>query len=347
MRRRIIFAVIVIALLEGGARLAGAPEWAPNDTFIQAREWDYLHLIDRDTELFWKYRPNQTIKRPFFAPGEYEINSDGFRGSDTPEVKPEGSRRVVCFGESATFGWGVSEDAAYPRQLEERLNQLDTTGERWHVINAGVTNYSTHQAIALAKRWVPRWKPDIVLYDFSWGDHQPAGNGIPDKDIRMPAPLLLKAENLLMRSRAFQWARRGWQGLFAAPAPQPDPSFRTWRVGPVDFNANIEHLVLIARENRARAIIVTSPISWPPPGMSDTSGVFHYHHRYHRTARYAAIAAGAEYVELANQFNAHREFFDDVRRDNEHYNSAGHAFAGELIARYILGAVQDTTAGNR
>jgi hypothetical protein len=115
----------------------------------------------------------------------------------------------------------------------------------------------------------------------------------------------------------------------------------------VDFNANIERLVRIANDNGARAVIVSSPISWPPPGMSDTSGVFHYHHRYHRAARYAAKAAGAEYAELANLFNTHREFYTDVRRDIEHFNSAGHAFAGESLARYILGFAQDTTDDGR
>jgi len=339
--------VLALVLLEGVARLAGGPPHTSNPTFVEATEWDYPAQIAKDPDLFWRYRPQQVIHSDFVAPGTYTINSLGFRGLEPNETKSTDVRRVVCLGESTTFGWGVSDALAYPCQLETQLNRLDPQHRRWEVVNAGVTNYSTYQGGILAQRWLPRWKPDVVLFNYSWADHQPAGVGGADNDLRMPAQWRLDLEEVLQRSAAVQWARWAWLSLFHSEGPLLPTDRRVWRVGLPEFVGNIEKLVRAAQDAGARPVIVTSPISWPPPGKSDTSGVFHYHQRYRRMARYGAVAAGAEFVELANAFDTHPEFFDDPRVDNEHFNDAGHAFAGEFLARFILGTPQDTTDSPR
>jgi hypothetical protein len=53
-------------------------------------------------------------------------------------------------------------------------------------------------------------------------------------------------------------------------------------------------------------------------------------------ARYAATLEGGEFVEMANAFDQHPEFFDVRGSDFEHFNAEGHAFAGEFLARYLL-----------
>ena len=68
------------------------------------------------------------------------INSLGFRG---PELKT-GLQRVLCLGDSITFGYGVGDETPFPRQLEDRLNR---DGAEFEVINAGVQRYFTYQEI--------------------------------------------------------------------------------------------------------------------------------------------------------------------------------------------------------
>lgn len=341
--------VVAVALLaiELVARLVALPPWPHDPSFVEAREWSYPDHFVKDPELFWRFRPNRIIRDDFLAPGTYTINSDGFRGASINSSKPAGVQRVVCVGDGTTFGWGVSDSASYPPQLEIELNRLDPQHRRWDVINAGMPDYSTYQAVILARRWLPRWKPDIVLYNFSWGDHQPVADGMADGDRKMPPAWLIGLEDVLMHSAAVRWARWGWLSFFAPDSAAVPVDRKVWRVGLTEFVSNMEKLIRTAEDVHARPVIVTSPISWPPPGKSDTSGVFHYHQMYRRMARYGAIQNGAEYVELANAFDAHPAFFEDSRRDNEHFNAAGHAFAGEFLARFILGAPLDTTDSRR
>lgn len=341
--------VVVLALLvlEGAARMSGAPSAGSDGTFAEAPEWNHPDQIVKDPDLFWSYKPNQVISAGFFAPGTYTINSLGFRGPEPQSTKPEGGKRVVCIGESTTFGWGVPDASAYPRHLEVQLNRLDPDHRNWEVINAGVTNYSTHQGVRLAQRWLPVWKPDIVLYNFSWADHQPAGRGLSDAELRVPSHARLGMEEVLQKSMAVRWAMHVWSSLTGANASVTPTDRRVWRVGLTEFLANIEKLTRAAQDVGARPIYVTSPISWPPPGKSDTSGVFHYHQRYRRMVRYGASSTGAEFTELANAFDVHPEFFSDPLTDNEHFNAAGHVFTGEYLARYILGVTADTTDSKR
>lgn len=336
----VISAAGVIAgllVIELAARLIGRPASLPDPTFSQAPEWGYPNRIAKDAEVFWRFRPNQVIRDGFFAPGRYSINAHGFRGPECGEEKPAGVMRVVCLGGSTTFGWGVSDGMAYPRQLEYNLNRLDPQGRQWQVINAGITNYSTHQGLALARRRLAQWKPDIVLFSFSWGDHQRAGRDIPDKNLQLPPQWRLTLENVIIRSAAVQWAKKVLWGAFERSEGADAVSPVVWRVNPTDFNANIERLIRLAKEAGARPIWVTSPISWPPPGANDTSGIFNYHHEYQDVARYATHAAGGAVAELANVFNLYPEFYNNPAQDIEHFNEAGHSFAGEFLARFILG----------
>lgn len=325
----------VLLLLEIVARLTGVPPLPPDPQFVVAREWSYPALIDRDTDLFWRYRPSQHITPPFLAPGAYTINAQGFRGADFTDDKPPGVTRILVLGGSTTFGWGVPDGSEYPRQLEIKLNALDPERRRWQVINAGVTNYSTHQGLALERRLLPRLQPDIVMFNFAWADLQPAGQGIPDRKIAMPPGWRLGLENALMRSAAARYVRALLGGGGISPADTMRAT-KVWRVDPVDFVANVEKMLRLAVDEGARPIWVTSPIAWPPPGQSDTTGIFHYHHRYHRAAEYGTVSGGGELAELANQFNLYRNLFDDNTKDIEHFNVAGHDFAADFLARYLL-----------
>ncbi len=129
--------------------------------------------VDFDPYLFWRFKPDQLLD----AEGVYRkpviINSQGFRGPEFREHKPEGTFRIICLGDSSTFGWSVGEDETYAYYLERLLNQRYPWG--WFdVLNLGVTGYSSRQGRELLSRKAIHLEPDIVIFAFGPNDRLPA-----------------------------------------------------------------------------------------------------------------------------------------------------------------------------
>ena len=79
-------------------------------------------------------------------------NSLGFRDE---EVSPKTSLRIVCVGDSVTFGWGVADPDTYPNLLEQELG-ID-------VINTGVPALKPEHIEAYIASFVETLEPNIVL----------------------------------------------------------------------------------------------------------------------------------------------------------------------------------------
>lgn len=96
------------------------------------------------------------------------VNSDGFRG---PEIRERGSvdLRILCLGDSITFGVGVDESMPYPRQLEQLLLSRDES-RTVEAINTGVQRYYAYQEIDLLRQSVERLKPDVVTLGLYYND---------------------------------------------------------------------------------------------------------------------------------------------------------------------------------
>lgn len=82
-------------------------------------------------QTFWlRYRDNEVLRRDWLdSEGRVlvRINRFGLRERDDfPEAKPAGERRVVCIGDSMTFGWGVPEEMGWVRLLEDELRKAGT-----------------------------------------------------------------------------------------------------------------------------------------------------------------------------------------------------------------------------
>jgi lysophospholipase L1-like esterase len=98
------------------------------------------------------------------------INSHGFRGPDFETGKPKGVFRVICLGESSTFGYRNRDDATYPFILGRLFTEEKLPVE---VINAGFPYYNSGSILSLLKEDILNYKPDLItLYagynDTSW-----------------------------------------------------------------------------------------------------------------------------------------------------------------------------------
>ncbi len=77
--------------------------------------------------------------------------------------------RMIAFGDSLTYGYGVSESVAYPHRLA-----LDLTNQYPHlsfeVINSGINGHTTREALSRLSSSVLCRKPQIVLIWFGSND---------------------------------------------------------------------------------------------------------------------------------------------------------------------------------
>jgi len=166
----LIFADVALRFISLGPRAFDPPRFEPNGVPF-TRLPDGPLIYQPTARFFSRYDPAGDA-RGYFGPDgrlEYEINSLGLRGPLPPIEKGANVYRVVCLGDSFTFGEGVKEADTWPRQLE-RLLTARMPGRRVEVINAGVQAYDTKDAAALYLLKLAAYKPDAVIIGFCLND---------------------------------------------------------------------------------------------------------------------------------------------------------------------------------
>lgn len=97
---------------------------------------------------------------------DISINSKGLRDREFPYEKPPGTRRILCLGDSFTFGYGVRADETFAKLLERSLNESDSSNHRWEVLNAGIGSTGTAHQLALYETECYKYSPDFVVVCF-------------------------------------------------------------------------------------------------------------------------------------------------------------------------------------
>jgi acyl-CoA thioesterase-1 len=76
------------------------------------------------------------------------------------------ARKIVCFGDSITAGYGLEASKAYPAALQ---NLLESRGYRYTVVNQGVSGNTTKDAAARLNS-ILALHPDVVLVELGGND---------------------------------------------------------------------------------------------------------------------------------------------------------------------------------
>lgn len=100
---------------------------------------------------------------------DYPTNELGFR-DDTIAPRDEVDVRILCVGDSVTFGTGVRNEETFPNQLEQMLGESVAEGRRVEVINGGVSAYNAENVLGLLSTHLGDLRPDLVVYTFVEND---------------------------------------------------------------------------------------------------------------------------------------------------------------------------------
>jgi len=85
-------------------------------------------------------------------------------------TKPEGTARVLCLGDSITFGWALNRNESYPGRLQKSLTR-QFPNQKIEVINAGIPTHSSFQGLCRLKyKTILEIQPDLVVISYGFND---------------------------------------------------------------------------------------------------------------------------------------------------------------------------------
>jgi len=122
------------------------------DAWIEGLERAETDGIGRfDAELGWSWRLSASD-----IDGKFTTNSIGARGRrEYPRTPPAGTKRLLFFGDSFTFGDEIPDHASFESILEARYPEVEA-------INFGVSGYGTDQAWLRYREVGKELQPDAV-----------------------------------------------------------------------------------------------------------------------------------------------------------------------------------------
>jgi lysophospholipase L1-like esterase len=260
--------------------------------------------------------------RGYFGPDgrvDYRINNLGFRGEDMTVEKPRGIRRVLCLGDSFTFGEGVRENDAWPQRLGQIL------GAQTQVINAGIQGADLDSEGLFLLLYGRQLAPDVVVIAFFMNDAMPFEETVAHQGL-LETPISTSKLGqysaiwrLLVRRRlAASQTRRYLSDLRQSFASQQ------WR----DARARIPRLRAMAEHDGFRIVAAIFPLLYALDGDYPLE-------REHVEARTAFADAGIEVVDLLETYRGHDAAELWAHATDPHPNEIAQRMAAERIARVL------------
>lgn len=156
-----VFSLLVMfAVLEIGVRL-----------FVNESLYLFSNVSDDwiiDEMAGYKNKPNYSEKKLHKEKiVELYTNADGLQPAVLKRDKEQGVKRVMLIGNSTIFSRDVPENEKIHFYLD---SLLDLSGQPFEIVNAGVTGYSTDQALLTLKRYIKLYRPDYVGYNYCIND---------------------------------------------------------------------------------------------------------------------------------------------------------------------------------
>jgi peptidoglycan/LPS O-acetylase OafA/YrhL len=140
----------------------------------EVRGWGERSALQPDPQLGWKLIPSRTTRLRWLS-YDYlvEANSLGFPGPEYPAQKPQDVFRILVTGDAFSSAEGVDTDRAWPRLLEDQLNEI-SGDKKIEVLNFAMTGYGPNQYAEVIREFAPRYQPDLIIVEVFVNDFQDA-----------------------------------------------------------------------------------------------------------------------------------------------------------------------------
>lgn len=357
LRRRLLYVafiyavfLILLLLVEVITRVA-FPRVESLDLFVatpqqqmQVASPQQSSIFEGDPLLLWRLKPN--LDHAIWDFTVVSTNAQHFRADYPIGRKPAGTFRIVCLGDSVTFGYRVPPvwpdkpkdyDPAwqpFPMLLEQELRKANPN-RAIEVFPMAVPGYTSHQGLVWLRRDIDYLQPDLVIASFGWNDA--SVSDVPDRqaiDTRwFPVTIRWLIDHSQAFAHATRWLRSRNRPATQVVAPAPVP-----RVSESEYVDNFTEIVKLARSRQAQVIVIGAPYrdstTNPPEAQLMT--------RYRASLKSTMQESQTPYLEILELTEAagsvNQGFFGELI----HPNHIGHRLmASELLKlmgqRHLLG----------
>ncbi|MGE0708758.1 MAG: SGNH/GDSL hydrolase family protein [Planctomycetota bacterium] len=161
-RRRAVFAGLALLLSLGLAAVVGEVALRILDLDVPARRYFSPGIYRADPDLGWALLPGyRGVHREYSYDARTSTNARGFRGPEWDAARRAAPVRVLCLGDSCTFGRGVNDGEEFTARLEVALRAR--LGREVSVYAAAVPGYDTVQEDVLHAQLQAELAPQVVV----------------------------------------------------------------------------------------------------------------------------------------------------------------------------------------
>jgi lysophospholipase L1-like esterase len=227
--------------------------------------------ITLDRTLLWRNEPNVAVERPvnprpFGEAPRWRIttNSRGFRGAEIEAG--EGSAppyRILCVGDSTTFGFNVDDDDTYPVQLERTLRERHPEAAI-EVINSGVVGWSWLQGLRFLETEGADLRPDLIIAahgtnDLFWEAQTTDAEHMRDQQHPLaPIQALIRRTNIVRLAAAVRHETGGERNASPACRQQIAAGDRCRRVSRTEIERYVREVAIVAERLGAELIVMNA-----------------------------------------------------------------------------------------
>lgn len=359
-RRRLLFLAIpylglllLLGAIEVGTRLM-RPHVSLLQVLVESQQ-SQSDLTDRarvtifagDPLLFWRLQPNLDHVNWDFT--VVSTNAQGLRHEGDIARKQPGALRVLCLGDSVTFGYrvpvvfpqnpqGYAPDwLPYPMLLERRLRAANP-GRQIEVIALAVPGYTSYQGRLWLQRDITALAPDVVVACFGWNDIglrvQPDSVVMPVGWARVTYRHLLDYSQALAHAALWLQQRKG-----AQLAHTPAPTATVPRVPQADYVNNMLEIARLARTHNAQALFIAPVYRDAVTNPAEAARL-----REHRDVlRTAAAQHGVQFLEIRELTETNYPATQRLFGELIHPNHEGHRLMAVELLKYF--AAHNTLTG--
>lgn len=174
-------------------------------------------------------------------------NSIGFRGPDVTPQKAPGTFRILVFGDSSSFGWGVNAEESWTELLRQSL-QARHPEIRFEVANFAIPGDSSAYGRLLFDTFAPRYQSDLVILGFGANDAKPVATGHTEQVSRFREnQKLLKIQSALKRSALYRVMQRLLSSKAGSSQQGADVVTKP-AVSPAEYAENLRYMASRAQE---------------------------------------------------------------------------------------------------